>query len=536
MDIEGLLEKSEVQSILSSIADGVVISDRDGKIIHLSKTAEQMLSVKADEVVGKFLSMSRLLRQPGAPLKNLVICWQQNDCGQTHCPIYGTNKVRCWSESSLREKQFTIVGYKEKIEKCKNCEIYKINSEILREPCTTVIEEIVIEKPEKKVLKVKTSPALDENGNLLGYVRTLQDITLEKEIDAMKSEFISTVAHEFRIPLTSIKGYVDLILEGEAGDLNETQQEFLEIVKKNNERLVNLINDFLDISRIESGRVQFKIKEHSLDKIITEVVKTFAELAERKQIQVKLNIPSDLPPVVIDHDRVTQVLNNLVSNAIKYSFKGGKIDISVGADKNFETVNVTDTGMGISSEDCANLFKKFYRVDSSLTQEIGGSGLGLSICKTIVEMHGGKIWVESETGKGSTFSFTVPVVQKKKKEKLPQLVKQGMRILVVDDEPDIANLIQIYLEKEGYFVIKAYDGEEALKLARKEKPDLITLDIMMEGMDGFEVLRRLKADAGTASIPVVVLSAVLDEEKGYRLGAVDYLAKSIDQDKLTYTI
>jgi len=535
VDNDGLLERSELHAILSSIADGVIVTDKEGKLFHLSSSAEKMLGIKKSEVIGKSVPIFRLLGQKTPPLKNLLVCWKNRDCKFLECPVHGRNDPRCWASPGTFCGGKTQKTFQDKLDCCPDCEIYQVNSEILKEPLRTLVEEVTIGKPTKKVFKVKTSPALDKEGNLLGHVRTIHDITLEKEVDLMKSEFISTVSHEFRIPLTSIKGYVDLVLEGDAGDINETQQEFLAIVKKNSDRLINLINDFLDISRIESGRIQFKMVSLNIEEVIEEVIVSFRELMERKGMILNLSIPKGLPRVRADHDRIIQVLNNLVSNAIKYTDAGGKITVAVGQDGNHLVINVSDTGIGISPEDQRNLFDKFYRVDSTLTQEIGGSGLGLSICKTIVERHDGSIWVNSEVGKGSTFSFSLPVFKKAKRPR-PKLIKQGMRVLVVDDEPEIANLIQIYLQKEGYYVIKAFDGEEALNLARKEKPDLITLDIMMEGMDGFEVLRRLKADSSTASIPVVVISAILDEEKGYRLGAADYLAKSIDEDKLTYTI
>jgi signal transduction histidine kinase/DNA-binding response OmpR family regulator len=535
LDIGGLLERSELHAILSGIADGIIVTNKKGKLLHLSSSAEKMLGIEKSEVIGRSISIPRLLGQKTPPLKSLLVCWKTRDCKFLECPVHGQNDSRCWTSLGTFCGGKTQKTFQDKLNCCPDCEIYQVNSEILKEPLRALVEEVTIEKPTKKVFKVKTSPALDKEGNLLGYVRTIHDITLEKEVDLMKSEFISTVSHEFRIPLTSIKGYIDLILEGDAGDINETQQEFLAIVKKNSDRLINLINDFLDISRIESGRIQFKMVSLNIGEVIEEVITSFRELMERKGMILNLSILEGLSQVRADRDRIIQVLNNLVSNAIKYTDAGGKITIAVRQDGNHLVISVSDTGAGISPEDQRNLFDKFYRVDSTLTQEIGGSGLGLSICKTIVEKHDGDIWVNSEVGKGSTFSFSLPVFKKAKRPR-SKLIKQGMRVLVVDDEPDIANLIQIYLQKEGYYVIKAFDGEEALSLARKEKPDLITLDIMMEGMDGFEVLRRLKADSSTASIPVVVISAILDEEKGYRLGAADYLAKSIDEDKLTYTI
>lgn len=373
----------------------------------------------------------------------------------------------------------------------------------------------------------------------------MHDITAEKKVDQMKNEFVSTVSHELRTPLTSIKGYIDLILEGEAGEINEIQREFLNTVKQNNDRLVALINDLLDISRIESGRVHLRIKPVNFYEIVDETVNTFKTLIDKKSLNLSVSFHDEPPIVNVDRDRICQVMANLLSNAIKYTPANGKIGIDVVNVDGEVFISIKDTGIGISLDDQQYLFTKFYRVDSSLTREIGGSGLGLSICKTIIELHGGRIWVDSEAGKGSVFTIAFPVAAQKE-EVIPEVslaevssvIKghKGKRILVVDDEPDIAKLIQIYLEKEGYFVIKAFNGEEAIALARKEKPDLVTLDIMMEKMDGFEVLRQLKNDPSTLNIPVVILSIVSDERKGFRMGATDYLSKPINPRRLVKVI
>jgi len=527
------LRKKEFYAVLSSVADGVMVTDQKGKIVHLSPSAEKMLDIKADEVLGKCMSISTLLRSKPQTNKNLVFCWKEKGCKQIDCPMHSLSDPRCWTIADTCPDGIKQGTFKEKIRHCQICKIFAKNSKILEEPAVALVEEITLDQPQKKIVKVKANPVVDEDGNFLGFVRTLHDITLEREMSAMKDEFVSTVSHDFRIPLTSIKGYVDLILDGEAGELNDMQKEFLTIVKQNGERLITMINDFLDISRIESGKIKFEIKPEDLKSMVQDVIDTFQHLINEKEMELEIKIPDVLPKVLIDRDRVIQVLNNLVSNAVKYTPQKGKIGIDIKNERGYVVVSVFDNGAGISVKDQKKLFTKFYRVDSSLTQETGGSGLGLSICKTIIERHGGKIWVGSKAGEGSVFSFSLPVAVKTGK---PELIKQGMRILVVDDEPDISRLIQLYLEKEGYYVIKAFDGEEALKMAKRERPNLITLDIMMGKIDGFEVLKKLKEDTHTASIPVIVLSVILDEKKGYQLGAADYLPKSVNKEKLIESI
>ncbi len=528
-----LIEQREFHAILSSIADGVILTDRKGRIIHISSPAESMLNIEADEIVGKSISISTLIGKERQTKKGLVFCWEEKDCKEKSCPVYKRDNSRCWTVTDTCPNSVKQGVFRKKIRHCQTCEVFERNSKILEEPAVMLVKEVSISEPQNKVLQIKTNPIVDEEGNFLGLVRTLHDITLEREMSAMKDEFVSTVSHDFRIPLTSIKGYVDLILDGEAGEFNEMQKEFLTIVKQNSDRLISLINDFLDISRIESGKMNFNIKPENLKSLVQEVVNTFQKFIDEKKMEIDLKLSDKLPKVLVDHDRIIQVLNNLVSNAVKYTPPMGKVKVAVIKKKNYIVVSVSDTGVGISTKDQEKLFTKFYRVDSSLIKETGGSGLGLSICKTIIERHGGKIWVKSEENKGSTFSFSLPAL---KTEVKPQLIKQGMRILVVDDEPDISKLIQLYLEKEGYYVLKAFDGLKALEMAKKEHPDLITLDIMMGKVDGFEVLKKLKEDTHTASIPVIVLSVILDEKRGYRLGAADYLPKSVDKKKLIESI
>jgi PAS domain S-box-containing protein len=253
------------------------------------------------------------------------------------------------------------------------------------------------------------STAVESDGRTIGTLYGFRDVTQERELDRMKTEFVSQVSHELRTPLTAIKGFTDLILDGDAGDVNEEQSEYLGIVKSNADRLVALINDLLDVSRIESGRIQLKLADVDLRAILEMVIATMRPLLEGKQQRLTLTVEPGLPIAYCDHDRTVQVTTNLVSNAHKYTQAGGSIEVSVARRGDFIVVAVRDNGMGIAAEDIPRLFSRFFRVDNSLTREIGGTGLGLSIVKSIVEMQGGEVSLESEPGKGSTFAFTVPV-------------------------------------------------------------------------------------------------------------------------------
>lgn len=388
---------------------------------------------------------------------------------------------------------------------------------------------------EPLIVTARWDSVYDADDALVGHTLALHDITHEREIGDMKNEFVSTVSHELRTPLTSIKGYVDLILDGDAGEINEIQRDFLGIVKENSDRLVELINEMLDISRIESGRVHLKVEPMSIQDAVEGAVDTFRAVLSQTGRSVDLNIEHGLPPVAADRDRVGQVLVNLISNALKYSPEGGLVAVGVARRGDFVKVYVSDQGLGIHPEDLGHMFTKFFRVDSAMTREIGGTGLGLSICKTIIELLGGEIGVESELGVGSTFWFTLPVAPIEM-VRIPLLAgpdgPAAGTILVVDRDDDVAELIGTYLARHGYDVVKAHTADEALVAALRYKPEAITLDVILDEGDGFDLLHRLKESPDTANIPVVVLSIVCDEGRSCRMGAANYLEKPIDQGRL----
>jgi CheY-like chemotaxis protein len=294
----------------------------------------------------------------------------------------------------------------------------------------------------------------------------------------------------------------------------------------------------LDISGIETGRIRLNLEFIHIGAISEEMATSLRGQIEEKGLDLKLDIPEGLPPIYGDRDRVTQILTNLTDNAWRYTPSGGQVTVSAQTIGNFLRVSVADTGIGIAPEDQEKIFTRFYRADHPLVQEVAGTGLGLSIAKSFVEMHGGEIWVESEPGRGSTFSFTLPLAEREQEagESSVPSPSFSKRILVVEDEPDIAELIRYHLEGNGYRVTTAARGEEALAMAQHEKPDLITLDIRLPDIDGFEVLQQLKSDEETANIPVVILSIVPDREDGFRLGAVDYVTKPVDEGRLLSAI
>ncbi len=382
----------------------------------------------------------------------------------------------------------------------------------------------------------------------------------------MKGTFLANVSHELRTPLTSVLGFAKIIkkrldeaiLPVVPMDNPKTQRAVqqvsanVDIIIAEGERLTALINNVLDLAKIEAGKVEWQMEQISIQEIIERAATATAALFELKPFKLTLDVETDLPQLIGDRDRLIQVVINLISNAVKFTEQGG-VTCRARRDDGNVVVSVVDSGAGIDPKDHGKVFEQFVQVGDTLTNKPMGTGLGLPICKQIIEHHGGRIWVESEIGKGSTFSFTLPIAAKQagakpfedvhvKKIDVNALVNQlrahmtasdipatGKKtILVVDDEASIRELLRQELETEGYTVREAKDGREALVQVKREKPDLIVLDVMMPELSGFDVAAVLRNDPETFNIPIVILSIIQDKERGYRLGVDRYFTKPMD--------
>jgi signal transduction histidine kinase/DNA-binding response OmpR family regulator len=531
-------ERDRNEAVLAATADGLVLLDPADKVTYINPAALDMLHTKRRKVLGKTVSIDALLGvEPSDTRAELSErCSDIKQCGQTECPAYTAEELRCWLISgTLCHPENGPCTFEKKRTECEECDFHRAHAEAFDPLDSEAVSEVELADDDHElVVKARVSAVVDASGNYIGRVLALRDVTAERMIADMKNEFVSTVSHELRTPLTSIKGYVDLILDGSAGDINEMQEEFLGIVKENSDRLVELINEMLDISRIESGRVHLKVEPLKIAESIDGAVDTFRAVLSQTGRSIDVRVPEHVPLVVADRDRVGQVLINLISNAIKYSPGGGEVTISATHAGDHVTVSVRDRGLGISREDQKRLFTKFYRVDTAMTREIGGTGLGLSICKTIIELLGGEIGCKSKPGQGSTFWFSLPVASDEM-VRMPSLEgpdEVGGTVLVIDRDPEVADLIETYLQRRGYDVVKAHTADEALAVALKVQPRAITLDVILHEGDGFDLLHRLKERPETKDIPVVVLSIVCDEGKSCRMGAANYLEKPIDQGRL----
>jgi signal transduction histidine kinase/CheY-like chemotaxis protein len=533
-DTETTGRQDRAEAVLNATTDGLIVLNPSDVIKYINPAATRMLELTRKDAIGVKVDLERLFGIEDVDLPAAVHCNEVMDCGKTECPAYDADDLRCWLMSGTRCENGPE-PFASKRCRCAECEVRRMNADSFDAVSTDEYRQIELDRDGGQlVIQVRVSPVVDREGDYAGRVLALRDITNEHEIAQMKNEFVSTVSHELRTPLTSIKGYVDLILDGDAGDINEIQQEFLGIVKENSDRLVELINDMLDISRIESGRIHFKVQPMAVDDVVEGSVDTFKAVLSQTGRSVKVRLPDDLPPVAADPDRVGQVLINYISNALKYSPNGGEVVVTAKRDGNAVRISVRDHGLGISREDQKRLFTKFYRVDSAMTRDIGGTGLGLSICKSIIELLGGEIGVKSRAGEGSTFWFTLPVAPPEmiRVPRVAGAAKPGATVLVVDRDEEIASLIETYLHRRGYKVVKAYNAEDAIREARRVRPEVITLDVILDDDDGFELLQRFKEFPETANIPVVVLSIVCDEGRSCRIGAADYLEKPIDKARL----
>jgi DNA-binding response OmpR family regulator len=365
-----------------------------------------------------------------------------------------------------------------------------------------------------------------------------------EQANLAKSQFLANMSHELRTPMNAIIGYSEMLQE-EAEDLG--QEDFIPDLKKIQgaaKHLLNLINDILDLSKIEAGRMELYLENFEVNTVVEDVVATIHPLVEKNGNAIEVKYSANLGAMHGDLTKVRQSLFNLLSNANKFTEKGTiELNINRFTDRQEDWISfqVKDTGIGMTPEQMGKLFQAFTQADASTTRKYGGTGLGLAITKKFCQMMRGDIQVQSDLGKGSAFTMILPIAVQKSTtvgilnpnfDSIASSLQGQTTILVIDDDPAIHDILNRFLLKQGFNVVVAGSGAEGLRLAKEIKPDAITLDVMMPGMDGWAVLQALKTDPDTTNIPVVMMSMVDDQNLGYTLGVADYLLKPINRHQL----
>lgn len=371
-----------------------------------------------------------------------------------------------------------------------------------------------------------------------------------EEANRAKSQFLANMSHELRTPLNAIIGYSEMLQEDAAEFGKNDFIQDLQKIHVSGKHLLGLINDILDLSKIEAGKMELTLEDFALLNLVQDVVTTIRPLSEKRVNLLEVNCANDLGSMRADVMRVRQILFNLLSNASKFTERG-KIVVDVFRrkleGKDWIYFRVKDSGIGMSQDQVSRLFQAFTQADASTTRKYGGTGLGLVISRKLCQMMGGDIELESEPGAGSTFTVFLPAqvselpappkpIRHPESDEFDEFggsVVTGTLVLVIDDDRMARDLMVRFLNKEGFRAVTAWSGEEGIRLAKELRPDVITLDVMMPGMDGWTVLSALKADPDLFSIPVIMVTILDDEAMGYALGASDYVTKPIDRERLS---
>ena len=417
-------------------------------------------------------------------------------------------------------------------------------AQVLRTGETVRAEEIVIQGPDGRSVTtlVNATPIFYEEGEVESVVVTVQDMTPQEELARLRAEFLGMVSHELRVPLTSIKGAITTLLASSTGLDPVEMHQFYRIIDHQADRMRDLISDLLDVARIETGSLSITPEPTDVVSLVDEARNTFLSSGGRSTIEIDL--PPDLPWVMADRHRIVQVLNNLLSNAARYSEASAAIRLTAGREDFYVGISVADEGRGIPADVLPHLFRKFSPVASKDGErETQGTGLGLAICKGIVEAHGGRVWADSDgPGLGTKFTFTIPVAEESPSVSVPQTARQtkparapqepGESILVVDDDPHTLKYVRDALAKAGYTPIVTADPGEVAPLIQSAKPQLILLDVVLPGTDGIKLMEDiLDAD----NVPVILLSGYGRDEiiaRAFERGASDYVVKPFSPTEL----
>ncbi|MCB0169313.1 MAG: response regulator [Anaerolineae bacterium] len=419
-----------------------------------------------------------------------------------------------------------------------------------------VLEENFITLQGNRVVLSRKVPLRNAAGAIIGVMGISVDITDRKQVEVelqhakeaaeaasrAKSQFLANMSHELRTPLNAIIGYSEILLE-EADELElDRFQPDLDKIQTAGRHLLNIISDVLDLSKIEAGKIDLYLETIDIQEMIQNIITTIRPVAEKNGNILQIECDNHIGSMRTDSTKTRQVLFNLLSNAGKFC-EQGIITLSATKDQEWVTFKVIDTGIGMTTEQIDSLFQPFTQADATTTRRFGGTGLGLTISQYFCRMMGGEIAVDSEPGRGSTFTVRLPAQGvdappgtkgiDAARSRAPAAPGDGKNtVLVIDDDPATQDLLRRYLSKEGFQVYTTTNGEEGLDLAKMLKPVAITLDVLMPGMDGWTVLTRLKADSDLADIPVIVLTIINDKNLGYTLGASDYLTKPIQRKRL----
>jgi signal transduction histidine kinase/CheY-like chemotaxis protein len=476
------------QDILNTVQEGIQLINKDGKIVHINQQLSEIFSNgdSTEEMIG--------------------LPWDK------------------WSyimAGKIEENTF-IVSMKEAI-KAAAIRPEEEHSFIYRKTDSN------------QVIKVYCK-ALQYGENDFGTVLVHRDITKEYEVAQMKTEFVSTVSHELRTPLASVLGFTELMLTKELKP--ERKTKYLQTIYNEAKRLTSLINDFLDVQRMESGKQTYEKKYIDIHPILQKVIE-YLEINTSLH-QIELFVASERTLILGDRVKIEQVFTNLLSNSIKYSPIGGKISICIYDSEDMVSIDIQDEGLGIPKEALPNLFQRFYRVDNTDRRRIGGTGLGLSIVEEIVKAHGGRITVSSEYGKGSTFTIHFPKVNMKDEMQSSEGTSSMLsyNIMVVEDDLSLAELLKHELQDSGFRVSYFNSGAKALEQLKIAAPDAIVLDILLEEdeIDGWTIMKEMKESEEWKDIPIFVSTALDEKERGFSLGAQDYLVKPYKSSQLSKII